>query len=85
MSDDPAQAAKQQLHQCLRWARDEVLPKLDGLDEYEVRRPMTRTGLNLLGLVKHLAFFEASYFGSVFERPYPEAIPAVDNSFRTPT
>jgi len=39
MSDDPAWAAMQHLHQCLRWARDEVLPKLDGLDEYEVRRP----------------------------------------------
>ena len=84
MSDDSARAAKQHLHQCLRWARDEVLPKLDGLDEYEVRRPMTRTGLNLLGLVKHLAFFEASYFGFVFERPYPEAIPAVDKDFRNP-
>ena len=84
MSEDAAEAAKHHLHKCLRWARDEVLPKLDGLDEYDVRRPMTRTGLNLLGLVKHLAFFEASYFGFVFDRPYPEAIPAVDKSFRNP-
>jgi hypothetical protein len=84
MSDDTAEAAKQHLHQCLRRARSEVLPKLEGLDEYDVRRPMTRTGLNLLGLVKHLAFFEASYFGFVFGRPYPETMPVVDESFRNP-
>lgn len=84
MNEDVAEAAKHHLHKCLRWARDEVLPKLDGLDEYDVRRPTTRTGLNLLGLVKHLAFFEASYFGLVFDRPYPEAIPVVDESFRNP-
>lgn len=82
MSDDLAEAAKHHLHECLHWARNEVMPKLDGLDEYDVRRPMTRTGLNLLGLVKHLAFFEASYFGFVFDRPYSEAIPAVDQNFR---
>jgi Protein of unknown function (DUF664) len=84
MSDDAVQAAKQHLHQCLRWARDDVVPKLEGLDDYDVRRPMTRTGINLLGLVKHLAFFEATYFGSVFDRPYPEALPAVDKNFRNP-
>ena len=82
MSDAAAETAKRHLHQCLRWARDEVLPKLEGLDEYAVRRPMTPTGLNLLGLVKHLAFYEASYFGFVFGRPFPDPIPAVDESFR---
>lgn len=82
MSDDAAQAAKDHLHQCLRWAREDVLRKLDGLDEYDVRRPMTATGTNLLGLVKHLAFYEASYFGFVFGRPYPEPIPSVDEDFR---
>lgn len=81
MSDDAARAAQAHLHQCLRWARAEVLPKLDGLDEYDVRRPMTRTGTNLLGVVKHLAFYEASYFGFVFGRPYPEPMPTVDQSF----
>ncbi len=84
MNDDTAGAAKRHLHQCLRWARNEVIPKLDDLDEYDVRRPMTRTGVNLLGLVKHLAFYEASYFGFVFDRPYPEALPAVDQDFRNP-
>jgi hypothetical protein len=84
MSDDMAETAKHHLHKCLRQARNEVIPKLDGLDEYDVRRPMTRTGINLLGLVKHLAFFEASYFGFVFDRKYPEAIPVVDENFRNP-
>ena len=37
----------------------------DGLDEYAVRRPMTPTGLNLLGLVKHLTFYEASYLSLI--------------------
>ena len=29
--------------------------KLEGLSEYDVRRPLTPTGTNLLGVVKHLA------------------------------
>jgi hypothetical protein len=70
------------IHRCVGWARDEVLPKLGGLSEYDMRRPMTSTGTNLLGLVKNLAFYEATYFGVVFRRPYPHAIPTVDASFR---
>ena len=42
---------------------------------------MTRTGLNLLGLVKHLAFFEATYFGSVFDRPIRNPFPTSTPSF----
>jgi hypothetical protein len=49
--------------------------KLDGLSEYDVRRPLTATGTNLLGLVKHLATWEARYFGEVFGRPFPEPLP----------
>ena len=45
--------------------------KLDGLSEYDVRRPMTRTGTNLLGLVKHVAWMEAEYLSSTFDRPWP--------------
>ena len=30
---------------------------------------MTRTGTNLLGLVKHVASVEVGYFGEVFDRP----------------
>lgn len=50
-------------------AHDAVLWKLETLGEYELRRPMTRTGTNLLGLVKHLAYVEAGYFGEVFGKP----------------
>ena len=49
--------------------------KLDGLSEYDIRRPMTPTGTNLLGLIKHLASIEAGYFGDTFGRPIDEPIP----------
>ena len=35
--------------------REALVWKLDGLSEYDVRRPLTVTGTNLLGLVKHNA------------------------------
>lgn len=41
---------------------------LDGLDEYQVRRPMTPTGTNLLGLVKHVASVQLCYFTGSFGR-----------------
>lgn len=50
-------------------AHDAVLWKLDGVDEYDLRRPLTPTGTNLLGIVKHLAWVELGYFGDVFGRP----------------
>jgi len=34
----------------------------------DVRRPMTPTGTNLLGLVKHLGTVEFGYFGDTFGR-----------------
>jgi hypothetical protein len=43
--------------------------KLDGLTERQIRWPMTPTGTNLLGLVKHLASVELGYFGDCFGRP----------------
>jgi hypothetical protein len=60
---------KDDLHRYLRAARTAVLWKLDGPSEYDVRRPLTPTGTNLLGLVKHLAGVEMLYFGLVFDRP----------------
>lgn len=56
----------------LQNSRDAVLWKLEGLSEYDARRPMTPTGTNVLGLVKHLAYVEAGYFGDTFGRPFPE-------------
>jgi uncharacterized damage-inducible protein DinB len=66
--------AKADLHRDLQEGREALLWKLDGLSEYDVRRPMTPTGTNLLGLVKHLAFVELGYFGVVFGRPVQEAV-----------
>ncbi|MDX6280698.1 MAG: hypothetical protein QOH03_1769, partial [Kribbellaceae bacterium] len=72
MIDD---GAKEFLHGELRDLRAAVVWKLDGLSEYDVRRPLTTTATNLLGLVKHLALYESRYFGEVFDRPFPEALP----------
>ncbi|HEY7177134.1 MAG TPA: DinB family protein [Micromonosporaceae bacterium] len=55
--------------------RDALLWKLDGLSEYDVRRPLTPTGTNLLGLVKHVASVASEYFGAVFGRPFDEPMP----------
>lgn len=49
--------------------RDAVVWKIDGLDEYTARRPATPTGTNLLGLIKHLASCELTYFARTFDRP----------------
>jgi hypothetical protein len=59
--------------------RDAFVWKLDGIDEYDVRRPLTSTGTNLLGLVKHVAIWDSRYLGEVFDRPFPEPIPAWDD------
>ncbi len=62
---------KQTLHRYLRNARGVLLWKLEGLSDYDIRRPMTPTGTNLLGLVKHCAGVESGYFGQVLDRPFP--------------
>jgi hypothetical protein len=72
--------AKQYLHDDLREIREVLTGKLDGLGEYDVRRPLTGTGTNLLGLVKHLTLTEARYFGEVFDRPFPEPLPRWDDT-----
>lgn len=71
MIDD---SAKDHLHGRLKTIREALVWKIDGLSEYDVRRPLTATGTNLLGLVKHLATVEAWYFGEVFGRPFPEPL-----------
>lgn len=62
----------------LQSARDALLWKLDGLSEYDVRRPLTPTGTNLLGLVKHVASMELGYLGDTFGRPSGEPLPWVE-------
>jgi uncharacterized damage-inducible protein DinB len=70
---------KAHLHRYLQIARDALLWKLEGLGEYDVRRPMTPTGTNLLGLLKHLAYVEMGYFGPTFGRPVPEVDPWISD------
>jgi hypothetical protein len=62
---------KQTLQRYLQRSREVLLWKLDGLSDYDIRRPMTPTGTNLLGLVKHCAGVECQYFGDVVDRPFP--------------
>ena len=55
---------KADLRRYLRDARDALLWKLDGLSEYDVRRPLAPTGTNLLGLVKHVTGVEQGYLAA---------------------
>jgi hypothetical protein len=59
---------KEELHSYLRGARETLVWKLDGLSEYDIRRPLTPTGTNLLGLVKHSTATHLGYLGEVFGR-----------------
>ncbi|MET8473555.1 DinB family protein [Streptomyces sp. NPDC006422] len=59
----------------LQDARDALLWKLDGLSDYDVRRPLTPTGTNLLGLLKHLAGVELGYLCDTFGRAHDEPLP----------
>jgi Protein of unknown function (DUF664) len=70
---------KQRLHDYLTKTREAVIWKAEGLSEYDVRRPLTRTGTNLLGLIKHLSVGEAWYFGQVFDRPFEPHLPWWDD------
>lgn len=67
------------LHRYLQQARHGVLSSLDGLSEYDIRRPMTPSATNLLGLVKHLAGVELSYLGDCVGRPAPVRLPWVED------
>lgn len=63
------------LHDYLRRGRDSLLLKIEGLGEYDARRPLTPTATNLLGLVKHVASTQLGYFGEVFGRPADRVVP----------
>ena len=69
---------KADLRRYLQVAREALVWKLEGLSEYDIRRPMTPTGTNLLGLVKHASGVELGYFGEVFGRPSDEPMPWFD-------
>jgi len=65
---------KADLRRYLQEARDALLWKLEGLSEYDARRPLTPTATNLLGLVKHVAGVELGYLGDTFGRPSAESL-----------
>jgi hypothetical protein len=66
-----AQDLKSELVSRLDRLNQGVLHKLEHLSEYDLRRPMTPTATNLLGLAFHLASLQAEYFGETFDRPFP--------------
>jgi hypothetical protein len=55
--------------------RDNLARTLEGLSDYDVRRPMTPSGTNLLGIVKHVASVTIGYFGDCVGRPIGIALP----------
>jgi Protein of unknown function (DUF664) len=70
---------KEELHRKLTDSRAVLVSKLDDLSEYDRRRPMTATGTNLLGLVKHLAGLEYAYLGESFGRPAQERMSWIED------
>ena len=76
-------AEKESLHVSLDRHRDVVVWKLQGLDDEQLRRRMTPSGTNLIGLVKHLASVEYGWFCGTFGReshpvPIDEEDPEAD-------
>lgn len=67
------------LQRYLQAGRDALVWKLEGLSEYNIRRPLVPTGTNLLGLVKHVACVELGYFGETFGRPFDADFPWLDD------
>lgn len=66
---------KDVLTRYLQADRDSLLWKLDGLSERQARWPMTPTGSNLLGIVKHVGSVAVGYFGETFGRDFGERLP----------
>lgn len=69
---------KRMMHRYLVHQREALVAKLEGVAERDARWPMTRTGTNLLGLIKHVASIELGYFGEVFDRPSNVPLPWFD-------
>ncbi len=63
---------KESLSVALDRHRDVIRWKLQGLDDEQVRRPMTPSGTSMLGLVKHLAAVEYGWFCETFGREVPK-------------
>ena len=78
-ADRHVDPTKEVLLRYLQRGRESLLAKLDGVSEYDARRPVVPTGTNLLGIVKHVASVESGYLGDVFFRPSGEAMPWLDD------
>jgi uncharacterized damage-inducible protein DinB len=69
---------KETLHASLNMQRDIMVWKLQDLDDDALRKPMTPTGTNLLGMLKHLAAVEYGWFCTTFGRE-TEPLPFDEN------
>ena len=79
MTERPGSGLKGELAAKLQAQRSDLLGRLEGLGEYDLRRPLIPSGTNLLGLVKHLAGLEYLYLGESLGRPAPEVLPWVED------
>lgn len=71
----PDQDPKATLLRYLTRERDVLLTRAEGLGEHDVRRPLTRTGTNLLGLVKHVGSVQLGYLHEAFGGTHDLAMP----------
>jgi uncharacterized damage-inducible protein DinB len=74
---------KEMLLGFLDFLRATILWKADGLSDEELRRPHVPSGLTMLGLIKHLAYVERSWFqrsflGADVEFPWTKEDPDAD-------
>lgn len=63
------------LHWYLKRSRQTLRWKLEGLTERQLRMPMTPTGTNLVGLLKHVSSVEVGYFTECMGRSLPVGVP----------
>jgi hypothetical protein len=61
-------AEKESLQAALDRHRDAVVWKTQGVSDEDLRRPVTPSGTNLIGLVKHLGSVEYGWFCETFGR-----------------
>ena len=73
----PTSGLTSDLRHYLQEARDSLVSALDGLSDYDTRRPVVPSATNLLGLVKHLIGIELSYLGECVGRPSAITLPWV--------
>jgi uncharacterized damage-inducible protein DinB len=60
---------KESLRTALQRHRDAAVWKLRGLDDEQLRRPMTPSGMTMLGLTKHMAWVQMGWFRGTFGYP----------------